>query len=171
MRIISVILIVACLRTFVNAQSVKEYIGQCNIGLLNSKFDSSNYASVYVNDKYSYGKTYLFHCTRFKTLYDLPILNSLFQVNEMDTIDAIKLFLPFDSTLARRLDSELGPPEPTWMAFQPGAVDTSHIIWDRHWFMDKYLISFRCTRYMLLLGETPDDYILVSIHPRKTKRE
>jgi hypothetical protein len=170
MRPIIFVLILTFLANLGNAQSVREYIGQCNIGLLNSKFDSSNYESIYVNDKYSYGKTFIFHCTKFKTLYDLPIVKTLFQVTESDTIDAIQIFLPFDSTLVRQLESDLGPPEPTWMAFQPGVIGTSKIIWDRHWFMDKYVISFRCTRYMPLLGETLDDYMIISVSPRVIKR-
>jgi hypothetical protein len=169
MRRIVFVLMLACFTNLGIAQTVKEYVAQCTTKLLNSKFDSSNYASVYVSDKYSYGKTYLFACTKFKTLYDRRIIKALFEVTEADTIDAVKIYLSFDSTLIKELESDLGPPQPTWMAFPPGVVDTTHIIWDRYWFIGKYAISFRCTRYMPLLGETDDDYMIIGISPRIIK--
>ncbi|HEY0679372.1 MAG TPA: hypothetical protein VGD17_13880, partial [Chitinophagaceae bacterium] len=117
-------------------------------------------------DKYSYGNTYRLHCEKVKTLYNLPIEKVLIHVIENDTVNAIRIYLPFDSTLHKRIEAELGPSETAWMSFQPGDTDTAGIIWDRRWLIDDYIIWFRCTRYIPLLGESSDDRIILVLMPR-----
>jgi hypothetical protein len=153
-----------------NAQSIRNYIAECNTVLLDSRFDTKNPSLQYVYDRYSYGNTYLSPCNKYKSLYNVPILKTLIQVNEHDTVNAIKIYMPFDSTLLKGLESDLGPTEHTWMAFAPG-VDTTGIIWDRKWFVKNYIVFFSCTKYKALLGEANDDYIIVSIWPQKNMRE
>lgn len=150
-----------------HSQSVKDYYRLCNTIPLNSKFDLTKFPLPYERDKYSYGKTYRLECEDLKTLYSLPIIKILIHVVENDTVNAIQIYLPFDSILHKRMEADLGPSKDAWMAFEPGQVATSGIIWDRRWFLDEYMIWFRCTRYISLRGETKDDFIILNLMPRR----
>jgi len=150
----------------VRSQSIKEFYRLCNTVPLNSKFNSKMSTLPYEYDKYSYGKTYRLQCEKVKTLYNVPIEKVLIHVIENDTVNAIQIYLPFDSTLHKRIEAELGPSETAWMVFSPGQLDTAGIIWDRRWFIDDYILWFRCTRYIPLVGDLLDDKILLIRMPR-----
>jgi hypothetical protein len=168
-------LLIIALTLFVNeqrvwCQSIREFYRLCNLVPLNSRFDAKTSKLQYEYDKYSYGNTYRLPCEQLKTLYNLPIRRILIQVVDNDTVDAIKIFLPFDSTLPKRMETELGPTEHVWMAFEPGKLDTVGVIWDRKWFVDDYILMMKCTRYIPLLGEEREDLFLLEIFPRPRKR-
>lgn len=150
-------------------QSVKEFYRLCNTVPLMSRFDEKTSSLQFEYSKYSYGKTYRLKCESIKTLYNLPIEKILIHVIETDTVNSIQIYLPFDSTLHKRIEADLGPSEGAWMAFEPGKLDTAGIIWDRRWFMDDYIVWFRCTRYISLLGESREDKILIVLMPRLRK--
>ena len=150
----------------VRSQSVREFFRLCNTVPLNSKFDSKLSTFQYEYDKYSYGKTYRLRCEKVKSLYNLPIEKVLIHVVENDTVNAIKIYFPFDSTMHKRIEAELGPSETAWMMFSSGVVDTAGIIWDRRWFVDDYIVWFRCTRYIPILGESKEDKILLVLMAR-----
>jgi len=152
-----------------HGQSIKEFYRLCNTIPLNSKFNSKTTPLPYEYDKYSYGKTYRLNCEKVKTLYNVPIEKVLIHVVENDTVNAIRIYLPFDSTLHKRIEAELGRSETAWMAFPLGKLDTAGIIWDRRWFIDDYIVWFRCTRYINLLGEPGDDKILIVLMPHYRK--
>jgi hypothetical protein len=149
-------------------QSIKEFYRHCNTIPLNSRFDAKNSSLQYEYDKYGYARSYRLPCDPVKMLYNLPILKVLLHV-DADTVNAIKIFLPFDSTLPKRMEADLGPSEAAWMAFEPGELDTASIIWDRRWFLDDYIIWFHCTRYITLRGHAKDDWIILALLPRKRK--
>ena len=161
--------IILLLVNWANAQSIRNYIAECNAGVLNSIFDSKNPSLQRIEDKYSYGDTYLLPpCNKFKTLYKVPILKTLIQVNENDTVNEIKIYLPSDTTLLKRFESDLRSSEMTWLAFPLGA-DTTGIIRPRKWFVNDCIVFFSYTKYKYLLGEEIDDYVIVSIWPRKVR--
>ena len=165
------ILAAFCFPLITSSQTIREFHRLCNSVALNSKFDAAHSTLQYEYDKYSYGKTYRLNCPNIKSLYNLPIEKVLIHVIETDTVNAIKIYLPFDSTFHKRLEADLGPSEVAWMLFDPGQVDTAGIIWDRRWFVDDYIVWFRCTRYIPLLGEERDDAIIVALMPRNKKLE
>lgn len=170
MRLRTFILISLFLVNSVKAQSVRNYLTACNEVALNSRFDTKNPSLQYVYDKYSYGTTYLSPCDKFKSLYNVPILRTLIQVNEQDTVDEIRIFLPFDSAILKGLEADFGKSETTWMAFMPGD-DTTGLIWDKKWFMKNNVVFFTCTRFKRLLGaESAEDFMIVSIYPRRDKK-
>lgn len=154
---------VVCCAYPLYSQSVKESFPLCNVSLLNTKFDAKSSHYIYQHDKYSYGRTYSLPCEKLKTLYHQPVNKILFQVVETDTVDAIKIYLPFGSTFHKRLEADLGPSEPGWMMLAPGNTDTAGMIADRRWFIDDYVVWFRCTRYIPLLGEVNDDLIVLTV--------
>jgi hypothetical protein len=162
------ILCILCCAHTLHSQSIKEFFRLCNVVYLNTKFDAKSSPYVYQYDKYSYGRTYRLPCEKLKTLYDHPVNNILFQVVEADTINAIKIYLPFDSTFHKRIETDLGPSKPGWM-LTSGDVDTAGMIRDKRWFIDDYIVWFRCTRYIASLGEPGEDLIVVTLL-KKIKR-
>lgn len=161
------LILVSVVYTFaVRGQSIRKFYKACNAVRLNSKFDATNSPWKYEYDKYSYGKTYRLLCDKVTTLYDSKIEKILIHVIETDTVNAIQIFLPFDSTFHRRMEADLGPSETAWMLFEPGRLDTAGIIRDRRWFLDDYIVWLRCTRYIPLLGEEKDNLLLITLFPR-----
>lgn len=152
----------------IRAQSIREFNRLCYTVGPNSRFDATSIPLQKTYDKYVFGDAYLLPCERLKTLYGLPIQKILVHVND-DTVTDIRVHLPFDSTLPLRLEAELGPSEVAWMMFEPGKVDTADIIWDKRWFVDDYIIWFRCTRYIPLLGETRDDFMMLVVLPKRKR--
>lgn len=162
----TLVLTFSCMAMY--GQSIKEFHQLCNTVPLNSRFDAKTSSLQFEYDKYGYARSYRLPCDRLKTLYDLPIQKVLIHV-DTDTVNAIKIFLPFDSTLPKRIEADLGPSETAWMAFEPGQLDTAGIIWDRRWFLDDYVVWFHCTRYIPLRGVARDDFMILALIPRIRK--
>jgi hypothetical protein len=149
------------------AQRMKEILEFAKTIPLNFPFSKDNSQLQRDFDEYSLQPdSYLLSCN-IRQIYGLSIEKVLLIAYE-DTARAIKFFLPFDSSLHKRIEEDLGPSVGAWMAVDDEEIDTSTMIANRRWILPEYIIVFECTRYIKLLGQhKKDDRIMITIGKRK----
>lgn len=143
------------------AQSIKTFDYLLREYAFGSKPDTSKLQKIIDPPSLLYDVMYSIVNDGSKTLYGRPIQTIALGIMA-DTIAAITIYVPFDTTLHKEMERDLGIPEFGWMGFAPG-TDTTGIIWTRYWDLPSYSISFKCTRYQYQMGPVKQDLIVVSI--------
>lgn len=143
------------------AQSIKTFDPLLDKYPLGSKPDLSSLRKIADPPSLVYDAMYSVRYDGSKTLYGRPIQNIAIGISD-DTIASIALYVPFDTTLHKEIERDLGTPELGWMGFARG-TDTSGIIWTRYWDLPKYSVGFKCTRYQYQMGERKEDWIAISL--------
>lgn len=149
------------------AQGMKEVLEFAKTISLNAHF-SKNSTSLQrdLEEHTLQPDAYVLPCN-IKQLYGRSIEKVLLLAYE-DTAHAIILFLPFDTSLHKDIEQELGPSVGAWSSVEDEPLDTSTMIAKRRWIRPDYIIVFECTRYNKLLGQTKkDDRIRITIAKRK----
>jgi hypothetical protein len=88
---------------------------------------------------------YRLNTTGTTLLYRRQIERIIIVAYKSDTVQAIRIYLPFDTTLCHDLEAELGVPEYGWTVASANK-DLNGFLKDRYWYLPNYSVSYRCTR-------------------------
>jgi hypothetical protein len=150
----------------IKAQSIFDVLKNCDTILLNAPFNKKATRLKADTDKYSLPGSYLLPF-QVKTLYNLPVQKVLLIAYE-DTVRAVSVFVPFDSSLHKRLENDLGPSVGAWTESSSEQKNISNAFYNMRWMLDRYIVVLDYTRNMRLLRESDaDDRIIITISRKR----
>lgn len=159
--------IFALLRLSPQAQGIQAFYQSCNPILLNAAFKKDTTKLVRDFDAFSLTSgSYRLNCAQ-NTLYGLPVEKTVLVVYE-DTVRAVSIFMPFDSTLLERMETDLGTSANAWTAMNVENEDTIPKMQNKRWLLRNLVVVLSYTRSEWLVGENvKDDRIIISLSKRR----
>lgn len=148
-------------------QSIKNFYNHCNTFFPKDKISVNPPNVTFSSEETFHRKFYHLNCKEYNNLYNRPVNKIIIVTNASDTVEQIDIYLPFDTTLHKEMEKDLGASTLGWMAFNREEIkDTAHIIGNRFWFLEKVKIGFKCLRFNSWSGEKQEDFIIISILPK-----
>jgi hypothetical protein len=150
-----------------SGQNIRTFESLLKTYPIGSRPDTSKLSTIEDPPSLLFDAMYLIKYDGSNTLYGRSIYSIALGVRA-DTIISINIYVPFDTTLHKEMERDLGKPELGWMGFAPGS-DTTGVIWTRYWDLPTYSVGFKCTRYQYQIGDVKDDLLAISLLPRRRK--